>query len=359
MNPTEPQENRVRVKIPPEQWELPVGFLANGELVKLLDYQRRSHEAFVIPNLNDEQLTELVVRRLEAKPDFRVLSFGGKGAYSKEEVIAGVRAGSEIGLYMIKIETSVMNDVLRAALEAPVDESKTLRHPPERAPTDHSHRSRLLASACFEIDANWDDLTKAAYIHRNKYVYPFFPNVAGRLLGGSAVPSQVMNVPDGPSYTYLTGSGHGAEDRFKGFHQGVLIKNGHYDKRLVDGKIVHLLACRSAYSLGPDMVRNGCLAFFGYDRDFHVLEGLDYIPYQDDFLAGDSEIDLAFAEGLKAGEVHDRVVAKFKSLVAGLQTSGRPFALDVAHAVNQNQDAFKSPGSEGGIIWGSVDARLT
>jgi hypothetical protein len=39
-------------------------------------------------------------------------------------------------------------------------------------------------------------------------------------------------------------------------------------RRKSDEKIAHFLSCKTAVSLGPDMVSRGCSAFFGYDIDY-------------------------------------------------------------------------------------------
>ena len=81
---------------------------------------------------------------------------------------------------------------------------------------------------------------------------------------------------------------------------------------------MHFSSCETAANLGPDFVKNGCLAFFGYDEDF-VFTMAD----RDIFFECDSEIDLAFADGLTAAEVYDRVGKLFAKRVADFRVQGK------------------------------------
>jgi hypothetical protein len=67
---------------------------------------------------------------------------------------------------------------------------------------------------------------------------------------------------------YLTGVGHGSYTTFTGHFYDAVFEVGNYSAAEPSGKIVHFLSCETAAHLGPDFVKNGCLAYFGYDEDF-------------------------------------------------------------------------------------------
>src|SRR5437899_9395138 len=86
-------------------------------------------------------------------------------------------------------------------------------------------------------------------------------------------------------------------------------------------KIIHLLSCRTALLLGPDLVTHGCRAYFGYDEDFTFVTAEAAI-----FFACDSEIDRAFADGLTAAQTYDRVFKLYTSRIAELRAAGKLYS---------------------------------
>lgn len=62
-------------------------------------------------------------------------------------------------------------------------------------------------------------------------------------------------------------NGHGDHDCIRGFRGEILIKADE-NVALLEGKIVHALACQSARTLGPEAIRIGGLAFLGYRENF-------------------------------------------------------------------------------------------
>lgn len=105
---------------------------------------------------------------------------------------------------------------------------------------------------------------------------------------------------------YITGIGHGSYTTYTGDHYDPIFDIGHYQLDEALNKIVHFLSCQTAAQLGPDFVNHSCLAYFGYDENFTLN-----MDYADVFFQCDSEIDRAFADGLTAGDVYDRVIALF------------------------------------------------
>ena len=104
-----------RVKIPQEQWNLPVGYSTDGgKLVTLNEAVREKTPHLAIPSLSDEQRANLVAARIEAQPKFK-LAMIGAGIVDKERAINEVRARSRVGRTLMEIEQRVIQDVLRQA----------------------------------------------------------------------------------------------------------------------------------------------------------------------------------------------------------------------------------------------------
>ena len=51
-----------------------------------------------------EEIKELVIARLDAIPSNKKISIGNYGEFTKEELIEGVRSGSEVGKKIIEVE---------------------------------------------------------------------------------------------------------------------------------------------------------------------------------------------------------------------------------------------------------------
>jgi hypothetical protein len=201
------------------------------------------------------------------------------------------------------------------------------------------------------VDSNFEPFTKAAFEYRQKYVYPYLEAKGFNVLRfQGSLARRYYAAPEArkPSVDYLTGVGHGTYDAFTGDYFDPIFNMGNYSQEEVRGKIIHLLSCQTARALGPDFVRQGCLAFFGYDENF--------IYHQDEaevFFECDSEIDLAFADGLTAESVYQRVMAKYNKCIAEMRAVGK---LYVAAMLEFDRDHLRAPSSS--KMWGDTKARL-
>ena len=167
------------------------------------------------------------------------------------------------------------------------------------------------------IDSNFEPATLAAYNYREKYVYPHLASKGysiDKCQGPMAKRIYVAPKAQQPGVVYITGVGHGSYNTYTGHYYDPIFQVGNYSAAEAKGKIVHFLSCETGRDLGPDFVKNGCLAYFGYDEDF-VFTKAD----QDVFFECDSEIDRAFADGLTAAQVYDRVKSLFVQRAADLR----------------------------------------
>jgi hypothetical protein len=201
------------------------------------------------------------------------------------------------------------------------------------------------------VDSNFEPWTKAAFDYRQRHVYPYLERkgfTAVRCQGPLARRYYVAPEARQPNVVYVTGVGHGSDDTFSGDQYSVIFRVGDYSPEECERKIVHFLSCQTARALGRDLVAHGCRAFFGYDVDFtfSTAEG-------DIFFECDSEIDRAFADGLTAAQVYDRVVRCYSRRIAELRAAGH---LYVAAILEMDRDHLRAPSS--GPQWGDRQARL-
>ena len=206
------------------------------------------------------------------------------------------------------------------------------------------------------VDSHYDSFTRGGWSYRERHVYPYLARRGLHvtlLTGESARPELLWPHLAGGQVHYLTGVGHGLFDRYKG-HQGQnLFRLGEYAVHEPRGKIVHFAACETAMRLGPDFVLKGCRAFFGYDGSFYYPAGDESQEVLDRFFACDSEIDLAFADGLTAAEVYTRVHEKYATEIERLRQAGHESA---AALLRDNRDRLRAPST--GKRWGDPQARL-
>src|SRR4030065_113457 len=71
-----------------------------------------------------------------------------------------------------------------------------------------------------------------------------------------------------PQSDIIIGAGHGSKTSFTGQNESVILEVGKYNPREVRGKVIKLLSCQTGVSLGPDLIKNGAVAFLGYKDDY-------------------------------------------------------------------------------------------
>jgi hypothetical protein len=201
------------------------------------------------------------------------------------------------------------------------------------------------------IDSSYAADIQAASSYREQNVYPFYAGkgfVMSPFFGPLARRGFVVPATMNAGVSLLTGAGHGTYSSFLGFNMEAIYAVGAYDPREVTGKIAHFLSCEDAKSLGPDLVRNGCIAYIGYDENF-VFD-----PSSSDiFFQCDAQIDMGLANGLSVGAAVSQAVAFFKQKIAELYASGNGRA---ASMVEVNLSHLRSPLD--GSAWGDPNAVL-
>lgn len=189
-----------------------------------------------------------------------------------------------------------------------------------KKPVRQRHAVQKLPAKVLGVDSNYEPVTAAAERFRTKYVYPHYVSkgyAVERRKGAMARRAFVAPAAKAKGVCCLTGVGHGNYDLYTGHLGSIIWQVCQYDPDEVTPKIVHLLSCRTAAELGPDMVAKGALAFFGYSENF------TFIPKtQKAFFACDSEVDRALADGETAAQVHERTVQAFETAIERFREAG-------------------------------------
>ena len=97
-----------------DQWEMPVSFDAEGELVSLRDYVKAGHNALSFSALSDDQRAELAAKRIEMQPDYEMASIGA-GIVSQARAVDEVRTKTKLGRRLAQIETRVVMHLIDEA----------------------------------------------------------------------------------------------------------------------------------------------------------------------------------------------------------------------------------------------------
>lgn len=205
--------------------------------------------------------------------------------------------------------------------------------------TSASNAAKTTASA-LAIEANFDDITKAAFKYRREHVYPYLDSLGIRVLllsGKDAVRRRVAVAAANPTVNYLSGVGHGKENSFCGYKNKPIFRVGRYAAEEVSSKTIHLLSCSTASDLGEDFLEKGCRAFFGYREEFAVpFEDLTELnDLAEEFFGSDAEIDRALAEGMPVEQILDRVRRKFDENITRLDKLGNR---EASAALESNRD---------------------
>lgn len=97
-----------------EQWALPASYCADGTLATLREVADPQVPTLSLPELSAAQRADVVVKRIEAQPEFRIAMVGA-GLIDKERAIAEVKSGSKVGRALMEIEQRVINNLVDRA----------------------------------------------------------------------------------------------------------------------------------------------------------------------------------------------------------------------------------------------------
>ena len=96
--------------VPSDQWDMPAGFRSDGQIATLKDVVDPKVPTVSLGELTPQQRADLVIKRIEQQPDFKVAMVGA-GIVDKNRAIAEIKAGSSIGKELIEIEQRLLNNL--------------------------------------------------------------------------------------------------------------------------------------------------------------------------------------------------------------------------------------------------------
>ena len=208
-----------------------------------------------------------------------------------------------------------------------------------------------LGKTILAVDSDYDGATKLGADFRAHNVYPRFEATGFEVRmrrGQMARRHFVADDAKRPEIVFVTGIGHGFDNVYTGDQQQPLWAVGQYDAAEAEGKVFHLLSCKTARRLGPDLVDKGALAFFGYDENFVFQQEV-----ADAFFECDSAIDLALAEGATTAQAYERAIELYNQKIDEYDAAGKPY---VASLLETDRDHLCAPPVD--AIWGDAKTSL-
>lgn len=109
------KKTKKQLKVPGEQWDLPVSLAPDGHWVSLKEAVENKTAAMSFSQLPAEKQADLVAKRIESQPEFE-MAMVGAGKVGKEQAIQEVRAQSPVGRTLIEIEQRMISRMLNRAL---------------------------------------------------------------------------------------------------------------------------------------------------------------------------------------------------------------------------------------------------
>jgi hypothetical protein len=107
--------------VPHVQWDMPAGFRPDGQIATLKEVVDPKVPTLSLGEISPEQRADLVVKRIEQQPDFKITMFPA-GVIDKDRAIAEVKAQSKVGKTLTEIEQRVINNLVERATGGPSSE---------------------------------------------------------------------------------------------------------------------------------------------------------------------------------------------------------------------------------------------
>jgi len=180
------------------------------------------------------------------------------------------------------------------------------------------------------VDSDWDRVTHICRVFRDaKAKIASSPGVQSTFLHQSAVTSHAFRkaLSDGTP-DFVSAVGHGKFDRFEGYGGAVLWEVGKIQKAEVEGRMIHLLSCKTAAELGSEIVKLGAKLFAGYREDWWIVPEMGNKKIwkaSDSDLLGDrllntfmeiaTEVDRLILQQLPVNELSAKIVDMYEEAI--------------------------------------------
>jgi hypothetical protein len=274
--------------------------------------------------LGEDDKVRLAVARYKLEPNFK-LALVGAGLMSRDEIIEHMQKRTDFGQLAVNVEMDYCNQ-LAATLASgavpkwPIIPKGPLPLPPHWKVVKKCVTVSVPNTALF-CENTTDGVTKSFAQYRIKKVHPVFAARGFKvvaLTGTDDTRAKFVPIAKGAGTVYLSGIGHGSADRYTGHGNIPILQVGHYDAAEVKGKATHFLSCQTALQLGPDAVKQGSLAYAGYDVNFTFVWDNSSTPIDEVrlFMESDSTFDIAMANGATAKLAYELTYKAFTAAMA-------------------------------------------
>lgn len=332
----------------------PLTFDPEGNFLTLKDVKAKK-PTLSITALDDAQKLSLVLKRYELEPDYEVEIIQG-GRISKDQLMSEIKAKTDLGKNAVRAEISYLYDLMEEIAAPAPTPSKEREAVAPWPPKEYRKwvprkwwpiffRRRIVMA-----EDTSTGITKHAADSRAKTVFPCFRKrgyTVTVLDGTRCVRANFAEQCKKRGMVYITGVGHGSPTAYTGYRFDRLWEACTYDPLEAKHKIVHLLSCKTAQKLGPDLVKKGASAYFGYYENFTITW-----THPEVFWKCDSAIDLGFCAGLTASQVATRTKAVYDYWIGRMRAVHEP----TATWLTWDRDALRSP--ENGEEYGDPTASL-
>ena len=329
----------------------PVTVGQNGKMSSLTEVAKTPSLAMAnLFGLEEKFQAALTIERYKLEPEFKLGIFE-HGTMAKDDVIIAVKNKTDIGQEIVRAEMVYCQELMQSldSGEGTVTAPKMPQIEPEPVPAywnwvprEWWNRWRIFRNTALFCENTTDSVTSQATPYRFKHVHPAF-----KTRGFNNVVNQGVNddrhhfveAANANRVVYISGIGHGSPTTYTGHLGSPILRVGGYIASEVKGKIIHLLSCQTAKTLGPDLVRNGARAYAGYYENFTFVYDQPETEIDDMMLfwQSDSTFDIMMASGASAEDAHNATIAMYNACIA--HVSGTAAATWLTH----DRNYFRSP----------------
>jgi hypothetical protein len=334
----------------------PLGLDADGRTLTHADIVERKAPTVALASLDFGARKKLVLQRNEMENDFEIEMLGGS-RIDRRQLMKEIEAESELGKWYVQAEISYLMD-LNAKLEGQFSGGGILpsKFTPAVDPNKYTwvpdkYSKYILRRKAVFTESDHDTITTSGSDYRKASVHPQFLAKGFSIVsltGSTNVRSTFEAAIKNTWVTYTSGIGHGSPTIYSGNAGSYLWQVGGYDASEPKGKVIHLLSCLTAQTLGPDLVTNGAKAYFGYHPSFYINWS-----YPDVFWACDSAIDHGFSIGMTAAEVHHLAYYVYNTMITTMTGIHSP----TATTLTGDRDGLRTPVS--GSSYGDQNANIS
>ena len=204
------------------------------------------------------------------------------------------------------------------------------------------------------VDVMSDSTEELMGSYRQNTVAPRFKgNIQRNFVKSEATQTKLKNALKNQKKGIVSCSAHGEYNRLNSY-RGRHLFNTNENFGEIEGKIIHLKACLTAKKLGPELVKNGAKAFYGYNELLGFPSKNNYPDLIKFFMEPDEILIIELHKGLAAKYVHEAVMDSYNRNIQELKKKNAP--QNYIGIMITNRDAFCSP--EKSDIYGDNSSQL-